>query len=99
MFADQSLLCLHQFVARRGIPHLILSDNAKQFKLAKGVLVEAQKEIATSDEVDDYLSKQGIKWKLMVELAPWMDGFYKRLVGLTKRALRRQVIKPRIETE
>ena len=27
----------------------------------------------------------------IVELAPWMGGFYKRLVGLTKRALRKTV--------
>ena len=29
---------------------------------------------------DDYLSKHGIHWKFIVELAPWMGGFYERLV-------------------
>ena len=47
--------------------------------------------MTTNDEVDNYLSKQGIQWKLIVELAPWMGGFYERLVGLTKRALRKTV--------
>ena len=89
MSADQFLLCLHHFVAQQGILRLMLSDNAKQFKLAKRVLAEAQKENATSDIFDDYLSKQGIKWKLVVELAPWMGGFYETLVRLTKRALRK----------
>lgn len=34
-----------------------------------------------------YAMKQGIQWKFITELAPWMGGFYERLVGLTKRAL------------
>ena len=70
MSADQFILCLRQFVARQGIPRQILSDNAKQFKLTKTVLTKAQQEMTTNDEVDDYLSKQGIQWKLIVELAP-----------------------------
>ena len=68
-----------------------MSDNAKQFKLAKRVLAKAQQEMITNDDVDDYLSKQGIQWKLIVELAPWMGGFYERLIGLTKRALRKTI--------
>ena len=91
MSADQFLLCLRRFVARQGIPRQILSDNAKQFKLAKRVLAKAQQEMITNDDVDDYLSKQGIQWKLIVELAPWMGSFYERLIGLTKRALRKTI--------
>jgi len=68
-----------------------LSDNAKQFKLTRKVLTKAQQQMTINDEVDDYLSKQGIQRKLIVELAPWMGGFYERLVGLTKRALRKTV--------
>ena len=30
------------------------------------------------------LITKGIQWKLIVELAPWMGGFYERLVRLTK---------------
>ena len=74
-----------------GISRQIISDNAKQFKLTKRVLTKAQQEMTTNDEVDNYLSKQGIQWKLIVELAPWMGSFYERLVGLTKRALRKTV--------
>ena len=91
MSSNQFLLYLHQFVAQRGIPRQILSDNAKQFKLAKRVLTKAQQEMTINDDVDDYLSKQGTQWKLIVELAPWIGGFYERLVGLTKRALRKTI--------
>ena len=44
-----------------------------------------------SSEGNNYVVKQGIHWKFMVDLAPWMGGFYKRLVGLTKRALRKTI--------
>ena len=44
--------------------------------------------MVTSTEVNDYAVRQGIQWKFIVELAPWMGGFYERMVGLTKRALR-----------
>jgi len=37
-----------------------------------------------NSDVNDYSVQQGIQWKFIVELA----GFYERLVGITKRALR-----------
>ena len=46
-----------------------------------------------NDEVGDYLFKQGNHWKLIGELAPWVGGFYERLVGLTKQVLRKTVEK------
>ena len=55
------------------------------------VLNKVQQETPLDDEINDYLSKQGIHWKLIVELAPWMGGFYERLVGLTKKLLEKQL--------
>ena len=77
MSAHQFLLCLHCFMARRGIPRQILSDNAKQFKLAKKILSKPQQEIPLYDDTSDYLSKQGIQWKLIVTLAPGWVGSMK----------------------
>ena len=34
-------------------------------------------------------SNKEIKWNFIVEMAPWMGGFYERLVGLVKKALRK----------
>ena len=50
------------------------SNNVKQFKAAKQMLSKARFQV--SDCVDDYLSTQGIHWKSINELAPWMGGFY-----------------------
>ena len=84
---QEFLLGLRRFIARRGMPRQIVSDNAKQFKTASVVLNRAWSEVLSSSEVNDYVVKQGIHWKIIVDLAPWMGGFYERLVGLTKRAL------------
>ena len=33
MSAEEFILCLCRFMARRGIPHQIISDNTQQFKV------------------------------------------------------------------
>ena len=45
----------------------------------------------TSNEVNVFSTNQGIEWKFIVDLASWMGGLYERLVGLTKRALRKTI--------
>ena len=86
MSADQFLLCLRRFIARRGTPCQIISDNAKQFKSARKVLSKAHQEAILNDKIQDYVTDHGIQWSLIVELAPWTGGFYEGLVGITKRA-------------
>ena len=91
MSAEELILCLRRFMARRGIPRQIISDNAKQFKATRTVLGKAWGDIMTDDRVSEFTTFQGIEWKFIIELAPWMGGFYERLVGLTKRALRKTI--------
>lgn len=40
-------------------------------------------------DIQNYVSGKGIKWKFIVELAPWTGGSYERLIGLVKRNLRK----------
>lgn len=89
MTAEEFILCLRRFIARRGVPRQIISDNAKQFKVAKSTLNKAWSTMVMSSDVGEFSVRQGIQWKFIVELAPWMGGFYERLVGITKRALRK----------
>ena len=42
-----------------------------------------------SSDVSKYSMRQGIQWRLIVKLAPWMGGFYERLVGIRKRVLKK----------
>ena len=89
--ADQFLLSFRRFVARRGKPAEVVSDNAKQFKLAKSVLERLWLETVTSDSLQSYVASQGIRWNFIVNFAPWMGGFYERLVGLVKLSLKKSL--------
>ena len=40
MSAEEFILCLRRFIARWGVPHQIISDNAQQFKVAKTTLTK-----------------------------------------------------------
>ena len=61
-----------RFVARRGVPRQILSDNGKTFKAAARSLKE-------------------VKWKFNIPKAPWWGGVFERMIGCTKRCLRKIV--------
>ena len=60
---ENFLQCLRRFMARRGRPETIISDNAAQFKLVKTVIDEQWRQIALHDEVVTCLSSNGIKWQ------------------------------------
>uniref|UniRef100_A0A1I7VEH2 Integrase catalytic domain-containing protein n=1 Tax=Loa loa TaxID=7209 RepID=A0A1I7VEH2_LOALO len=81
--AETFLHAIRRFVARRGYPGLILSDNATQF--------QAFKTIITQVAVSNFLAKEGMTWKNIVPKAPWQGGIYERLIGLTKNALKRAI--------
>ena len=75
------------FVARRGLPSKILSNNAKMFK---GTAIEIQR-ITRSTEVQQYITNKGVIWKFIVEKAPWQGGFWERMVRCVKRCLKKVV--------
>lgn len=77
----QCLMGLRRFVAGRGRPKLIVSDNATQFKLTSEILA------------DPVCVKNGIRWKFIPQLAPWHGGVYERLIALVKNCLRRTLDK------
>ena len=47
-------------------------------------------------EVNSYMSNERIKWSFIKELSPWMGGFYERLVGTTKMALKKSIGKQKL---
>ena len=48
-------------------------------------------ESTTNEEVQSFMSSKSITWKFVTEYAPWQGGFYERLVGMTKRSLRKSL--------
>ena len=84
---ENFLLAFCKFVARRGLPSTILSDNAKTFKLASKEI----RSVCRSAVVFQYLSNQRTSWKFIVAKAPWWGGFWERMVQLVKCSLRKVV--------
>ncbi|XP_068685002.1 uncharacterized protein [Montipora foliosa] len=73
-----------RFIARRGVPNLVVSDNGSTFK---------------SEELKKLLADHRIEWKLNVALAPWWGGFFERLVRSTKRCLKKTLGTARVSYE
>jgi len=65
------LNCLRRFVARRGSPTEIISDNASQFKLAQRVLKMDWNELKNENCIQQYCSTKKIKCLFITEFAPW----------------------------
>ena len=88
MTADRFLLALQRFIGRRGIPHTIYSDNARTFHAVNKELAELWLAVSAA-KTQQYLSQQGIRWKFIAPRAAWWGGWWERMVGSTKRCLRK----------
>ena len=71
LIAQASIHCLQRFVARRGIPELIISDSAKTFKAAATQPTKVFKD----PYLMSFLLERKILWKLNLERAPWWGDF------------------------
>ena len=49
------------------------------------------KRIVRAKEIQQYLINKGVTWDFIIERAPWQGGFWERMVGITKRCLRKAV--------
>ena len=76
-----------RLIARRGLPQIIYSDNAKTFQAAAKWL----KRVLNSEEVKDFLSTQNLQWRFNLSRAPWWGGQFERIVGLTKQSLNKTI--------
>ena len=92
MTTETFLNAFRRFCGRRGIPSLVVSDNAKTFKSASNILTKLSKEI----EVIDHLSSMKITWQFILEKSPWWGGFWERMVKLTKGALKKTLGKANV---
>ena len=65
---------IKQFIARRGCPKKIISDNGTVFK---------------SQDSQLFCSEWGITWKFSLDGDSWWGGFWERLVGMVKKCLKK----------
>ena len=78
---------LKRFIARRGRPTRIYSDNAKTCVAAAKWLKKAMKD----EQLHDFLVDKAISWQFNLSRAPWWGGQFERLVGLFKRAFNKTI--------
>jgi hypothetical protein len=76
--AEDLLYALRNFIARRGRPNRIISDNGTQFVMV-GKLLTLR------------LGPDAPQWIHIPALSPWQGGFYERIVALVKAAFKTSV--------
>ena len=81
------ITALKRFIARRGRPRKIYSDNATTFVGAEWWLRNVMKD----ENLQNYLAHQSIVWQFNLSRAPWWGGQFERLVGIVKQALFKSV--------
>ena len=72
------LLALRRFAARRGLPSVMYSDNAKTF-------------ISVANQFQNYFGMLSPKWKFIAPRSPWWGGWWERLVRSVKSALKKSL--------
>lgn len=84
---DEFIRSLKLFIARRGRPQKIYSDNAKTFQAA----AKWVKKVVKNEKVHDYLAQHDVKWQFNLSRAPWWGGQFERLIGMTKNAMYKSI--------
>jgi hypothetical protein len=82
---DQFLLALDRFCNIFTTPHVIVSDNATNFKYVQPLVGPAV--TWQEDKVNTFFRDRQINWHYNPSLSPWYGGVYERLVGVVKRSL------------
>ena len=84
---------------RRGLCHIVWSDNAKTFKATSREIKKlydqpkSQSQLLwdtlDQDRIKSELSAKGIKWRFITERSPWRGGWWERFCGAVKEPLRK----------
>ena len=88
--SNSFLMALHRFIARRGKPQKIFSDNGTNFVAADRELAE-EIQAVNSKKLRDELVLEAIEWHFNPPHAPHMGGVWERIVRSVKQLLRHLV--------
>ena len=75
---EETLLAIRRFAARRGLPRVLYSDNAKGF-------------VASPSQLQRQFGLFAPEWRFIAPLSPWWGGWWERLVRSMKGALKKTV--------
>eukprot|EP00922_Rhytidocystis_sp_ex-Travisia-forbesii_P050357 GHVS01074869.1.p1 GENE.GHVS01074869.1~~GHVS01074869.1.p1 ORF type:complete len:321 (-),score=17.92 GHVS01074869.1:580-1542(-) len=87
MKTAEILDAIRKFIFLRGQPEMIISDNALQFQLSSKMV-----DREGPNPLMGFMLKNRIEWRFIPALSPWMGGFYERIVGITKTALKKHLM-------
>lgn len=74
--ATNFLNCLRRFIALRGQPRYVYSDNATQLKASSKALEQFWNQVIINEDVNTYYAKKGNIWKFITDYATWQGGYY-----------------------
>ena len=80
-----------RFIARRGKPRTICSDNGTNFQGAANKLHAVYKMLQSTSQmatVQDFLATEGCEWKFIPSLGPYFGGLWEAAVESMKYHLR-----------
>ena len=83
METTEFLQSLKRFIARRGRPRKIYSDNGRTFVAAAKWL----RAVIKDERVCNLLVTEGIQWQFNLSRAPWWGGQFERMIGLIKQSM------------
>ena len=70
---DSFIMCLRRFIARRGNPQVLYSDNGTNFVGADRELKQCIEDL-NQDQINNELNQKGIKWVFNLPASPHMGG-------------------------
>ena len=86
------LLAFRRFSSRKSLPQILVSDNASTYTAA----AEDLQQLLKSDHLTEALGRRGVQWRFIPKRAPWYGGWWERLIGLTKMALKKVLGRSRV---
>ena len=81
------ITCLKRFIARRGRPRAVYSDNG-------GTFIKTEKwlrQLRADEGLHGLLEGYDITWKFSLSRAPWWGGQFERLIGVVKTAMHKVI--------
>lgn len=85
--AESFLQAFKRFIGRRGVPELVISDNAKTFKCVARKL----RHVFDNPALQQYFNERRVRWHFYVERAPWHGGFVETCVKLFKGVFKKLI--------
>lgn len=81
--AEEVHRAMNNFISRRGIPHLIYTDNGTNLMSVKKQFTRLLDQLSEQFPTHDYR----VKWIQLTASSPWRGGFYERLIKTIKDTL------------